>query len=112
MLSTSVPDPGPRPGGAAGGRTPFPFAPQTCAELGACRPHRKALCQGRPGSPHRAVCGGSAVADPSPRLPFPPAASPSLAASLLAQIFARNVKKNNREINKKPSDLTQLGYLF
>lgn len=34
------------------------------------------------------------------------------AASLLAQIFTRNVKKNNREINEKPSDLTQLEYLF
>lgn len=33
MLSTSVPDPGPQPGGAAGGRTPLPFAPQTCAGL-------------------------------------------------------------------------------
>lgn len=34
------------------------------------------------------------------------------AASLLALIFTRNVKKNSKEINKKPSDLTQLEYLF
>lgn len=34
------------------------------------------------------------------------------AASLTALIFTRNVKKNSKEINKKPSDLTQLEYLF
>lgn len=34
------------------------------------------------------------------------------AASTLAPIVTRNVKENSKEINKKPSDLTQLEYLF
>lgn len=63
-----------------------------------------------PGLPHRQEGGGHARPSGSARPGDTGRASP--AASSLAQIFTRNVKKNNREINKKPSDLTQLEYLF
>lgn len=63
-----------------------------------------------PGLLHRQEGGGRARPSGSARPGDTGRASP--AASSLARIFTRNVKKNNREINKKPSDLTQLEYLF